>query len=145
MACRTARALEEAGLETVLVVRDQGLQDLGIPLLLEPAHGHDLHPLCGVLAALESLTGGDSAVIVPCDVPSLVASSVQLLVGAGPPSVAVDHSGRWHPLLAHLPRGWASQVESVLERGGAAREAMAGAKPVRLPDAHLLNWNEPPG
>jgi len=145
MVCRTARALEEAGLATVLVVRDQDLLDLGIPLLLETDSGHGLHPLRGVLAALRSLPDGDSALIAPCDIPGLEASSVQRLVEGGAPAVAVDSKGRLHPLLAHLPRDWALQVEGVLARGGAVTEAMLDAKHISLPDAHLRNWNAPPG
>lgn len=145
MAARVASVLEAAGLPVQLVVRDLALEELGIPLLLEPPTKEPPHPLRGVLAALGSLETGDTALLVPCDVPGLLASGVALLVEAGASSVAVDGKGRVHPLVAHLSGSWAPQVEAVLAAGGSATAALAGASPVSFPEDQLVNWNRPPG
>ncbi len=145
MAARVASALEAAGLPVCLVVRDEALADLGIPLLREAPSPESPHPLRGLLAALQSLEDGETALLVPCDLPGLQASGVARLVKAGAPSVAVDESGSPHPLLAHLPGFWAPRVAAVLAVNGSATDALAGARPVPLPGDQLVNWNRPPG
>jgi molybdopterin-guanine dinucleotide biosynthesis protein A len=145
MATRVASALEAAGLPVWLVVRDRALADLGLPLLCEAPSTESPHPLRGVLAALQSLEEGETALVVPCDLPGLKASGVARLLEAGSPSVAVDGAGCLHPLLAHLPGFWAPRVAAVLAVNGSATAALAGARPVPLPEDHLVNWNQPPG
>jgi molybdopterin-guanine dinucleotide biosynthesis protein A len=145
MAARVASALEAAGLPVWLVVRDETLADLEIPLLREAPSRESPHPLRGVLAALNFLEEGETALLVPCDLPGLHSSGVARLVGAGAPSVAVGESGSVHPLVAHLPGFWAPRVAAVLAVNGPATEALAGARPVLLPEEQLVNWNRPPG
>lgn len=145
MAAKVASALESAGLPVWLVVRDEALADLGIPLLCEAASKDSPHPLRGVLAALQSLEEGETALVVPCDLPGLQVSGVVQLVKAGAPCVAVDGAGSLHPLLAHLPAFWAPRMAAVLAVGGSATEALAGARPVPIPEDQLVNWNRPPG
>ena len=145
MAARVASALEAAGLPVWLVVRDEALADLGIPLLCEALSADSPHPLRGVLTALQSLEDGETALVVPCDLPGLQVSGVVQLVKAGAPSVAVDEAGSVHPLLAHLPGFWAPRVAAVLAVHGSATAALAGARPVPIPEDQLVNWNQPPG
>ena len=139
MVLRVAQALEGAGLEVQLVVRDTELAELGLPLLHEPPRP-GFHPLQGLSAVLKSLEPGECAVVAPCDMPWLCVDSIHALLAGGAPAVASDGQ-RIHPLLCLVPGDWGPRVEEVLGRGGAARELFTEVRQVVLDSAQLVNIN----
>ncbi|MEE2750986.1 MAG: NTP transferase domain-containing protein [Myxococcota bacterium] len=139
MALRVVRALEGAGLDVQLVVRNRDLAELGPSLLHEPpSPGH--HPLQGVHAALQSLEPGECGFFAPCDMPWLRSDGVRALLAARAPAVASDGK-RIHPLLCQVPWEWRARVEEALRQGGAVRELFSGVTQVVLEPAQLANIN----
>ena len=134
MVLRVARALAATGLEVRVVARDDRLVDLGLPVLVEPPG--PIHPLSGVLAGLEAVGPGASALFAPCDLPWLDAEAIELLVAGDPPRVA-----RGQPLVAWLPGSWSPWVRELREDGAPARLLASRAEEVDLPEGTLRNVN----
>jgi molybdopterin-guanine dinucleotide biosynthesis protein A len=132
-------AIRAAGLSVSLVVRDASLRGLGVPLIVEPESvGH--YPLRGVLAGLEALKAGETALFCPCDLPFLTEKSVQQMAGAVAPAVAFDGE-RVHPLLALLGTGAVGALLEHISNQGSATAFFEGAERVLLPTAELRNVN----
>ncbi len=134
MALRVARALGSGGLPVVLVARDDGLADLGVPVLVEPPG--PVHALSGVLAALEAVGPAGRALIAPCDLPWLTAEEVATLCAGDAPRAA-----QGQPLLAWLPGAWAPRVRAWRDAGDPARRIAQDAVSVALDPAALANVN----
>ncbi len=139
MVRRVASALEGAGLDVQVVVRDTGLSELGLSLLHEPSR-QGFHPLHGLHAALQSLEPDQYALIAPCDMPWLHPDGIRALLSTGAPSVASDGQ-RIQPLLCLVPATWTERVEETLLRGGAASELFSGVQQVVMDPAQLTNIN----
>jgi molybdopterin-guanine dinucleotide biosynthesis protein A len=134
-----AEVFQAAGLSVSLVVRDEKLQGLGLPLIVEPpSEGH--YPLRGVLAGLGTLDDDESALFCPCDLPYLKQASVRRLVGAPAPSVAFDGE-RVHPLFVHLAGSSWGALQDHIERQASATAFVASANRVELPMGELRNIN----
>ncbi len=134
MALCVARVLSGTGFQVALVARDNHLADLGMPILVEP--DGPIHPLSGVLAALEDVGPTGRALIAPCDLPGLDPASVALLLAGDPPRVAEGQ-----PLLAWLPGEWAARVRTLRDAGAPARRLAEGAIQVSLATDALHNVN----
>ncbi|MCB9760698.1 MAG: NTP transferase domain-containing protein [Alphaproteobacteria bacterium] len=140
MAARVARAMAEVASSVTLVAPDRRLEDLGWPLLVEPAEG-PRHPLRGVVAALAACAA-PRALLCPCDLPWMTPQALAALVDMGEPAVAaVD--GRVHPLVAALPVAWLPRARALLEAGAPCRALVEPARIVPLPAAALRNVNRP--
>lgn len=139
MALRTARLLQELGLPVVLSVRDRGLGDLGLTLLVEDPE-LPRHPLAGVVTALEAFP---EVLLVPCDLPQLPLAALVRLRATPAPAVAFDGE-RVHPLLAHLDRRSLPKARALLEAQGPVMPLSDGAARVELPPPWLVNLNRPP-
>lgn len=123
LAQRVADVLAQAGAEPVFVVgRQPELQSLGIPVVPDPEVQH-FHPLYGVAAALEHALhqGWASALILPCDLPSLTVDAITPLLAAASPTVGVagDHI---QPLIAKLPSAWARRARQAADANMSARQ-----------------------
>ncbi len=139
MALGVAAVFQAAGLSVSLVVRDEKLRDLGLPLIVEPpSEGH--YPLRGVLAGLGTLEQCESALFCPCDLPYLTPESVQRLVEAPAPAVAFDGE-RPHPLFVHLARSSWGALRDHIERQDSATAFVTLAHRVGVPMRELRNIN----
>ena len=133
------RALEGAGLDVQVVVRDTLLAGLGLNLLQEPGV-EGFHPLHGLQAALRSLEPDEYALLAPCDVPALRTEAVEALLAVGGPAVAFDGECL-HPLLCLVPAAWLQPVEELLRQGGAVKELFTGVSRVLIEPDQLKNVN----
>ena len=101
------------------------------------------HPLNGVLTALEHAKGlFTSALILPCDTPFISTECILQLLKISP-SVAVDPSGRIHPLLLNIPISWIDRAQHHLEKQGSMKTFAETAKLVEIPYDSLRNFNNP--
>ena len=133
------RALEGAGLDVQVVVREPLLAELDLNLLQEPEM-EGFHPLHGVQAALKSLGPDEYALLAPCDVPALQSEAVEALLAVGGPAVAFDGE-RLHPLVSLVPAAWLQTVEALLRRGGAVQDLFSGVSRVLIEPDQLRNVN----
>ena len=146
------RALRAAGLETVVVAK------AGSELpTLEPAVWEEpdqpVHPLCGVLRALEG-AGGRPVLAVACDMPFLAPGMLRRLAGADAPLVVPEAGGRLHPLVGRYSPELARPLHEALRRRASLHEAVRGLRPQVLgedvlrrfgdPERLLFNVNDPP-
>jgi len=139
MALWVAEAFQAAGLSVHLVVRDEKLRGLGLPLIVEPpSEGH--YPLRGVLAGLETLGQGEAALFCPCDLPFLTEASVRRMADTVAPAVAFDGE-RVHPLFVSLGRGALGALREHIAGHGSAMGFVEGAKRVSVPVGELRNVN----
>jgi molybdopterin-guanine dinucleotide biosynthesis protein A len=141
MVMHVVNAFQKAGLSVSLVVRDTSLENLGLPLLLESVTD-SRYPLRGVLAGLESLKTGESAIFCPCDLPFLSAQSVATMAGSPVFSVAFDGE-RVHPLLAHFSSDAQEALRGHIADQSSAMSFVAEAHRVVLPRSELRNINRP--
>jgi len=132
MALLVARRMQEAGLEVGFVAKDNRLDHLGFPSLIEPPEPR--HPALGLAVALEL----GEAVFAPCDVPWLPSEAFLRLK---PRSVAFD--GRVHPLVARYPASFAARARALVDRNEAAKKLADGCERVTMPQAWLRNVNRP--
>ena len=130
----------DAGLEAVVVAkRGSPLPPLDVPVWPEPAH--PVHPLAGVIAALER-AAPRAVVVLACDMPFVPAELIARLaaldaVAAAPKGEAFP--ARYEP--AALP-----VLRAGLEREAPLREVLAELQPVEVAasDPHaLLGVNDP--
>ena len=141
MVVRVARAFESAGLQVTVVARDNRLSDYGFPVLVESESG-PLHPLAGVVAGLESLQEGESALFAPCDVPFFSAIEVTSMAESAAPAIAVSmDSKKTHPLIAHYNKSQLPFARGILRAEGPVRRLASGATLVQLSEASLSNLN----
>ncbi len=107
--------------------------------VLREADEGDTHPLNGVVTALEAART-DVALVVPCDVPGLSATTLRALIRAAP---AVAHDGqRRHPLVGVFPVAWLGRARTLAASGGSVHAFAEGAEEVRVDPAELVNLND---
>jgi molybdopterin-guanine dinucleotide biosynthesis protein A len=141
LALRTATILKRCGISTIsLVGRQRSLQQLGLPIVSEPAVEHH-HPLYGVAAILQKCAG-PLVLVVPCDVVNLTEAHVQALLATGGPCVA-SSAGVTHPLMAILPVELAAQARTLADEGKSAHTLVQGLPVVELPEPTLNDANSP--
>ena len=101
------------------------------------------HPLNGVVAGLQHAQSHfDSALFLPCDTPFLSSECLFKLLQDSP-SVAIDPSGRCHPLLLHIPTTWIERANQYLSVEGSMKSFAEPAGLVELPHDSLRNLNNP--
>lgn len=111
-------ALEGAGLETAVVAKASSpLPDLsakGVAVLEEPEQ--PLHPLTGIVAALEATPDTGSAVIIGCDTPLIDSALISRLTSGPPTTIAQSCVGRVgiQPLIGHYSRNELPAMQSAL-------------------------------
>ena len=141
MVVRVAKGFESAGLQVSIVARDNRLLDCGFPLLVGSETG-PLHPLAGVVAGLESLDAGESALFAPCDVPFLSNVDITSLATSTAPAIAVSiDSEKTHPLIAHYNKRLLPLARAILVAEGSVRDFASEAGLVPMSEASLSNLN----
>ena len=134
-------ALRAAGLETVVVAkRGSQLPPLEVAVWEEPAE--PVHPLCGVLRALQG-GGGRPVLAVACDMPFLAPALLERLAEADAALVVPEAGGRLHPLLARYAPELARPLREALRRRAPLQEAVRGLRPQVLGDDVLRRFGDP--
>ena len=138
---RPLRALDAAGLETVVVAKPGSeLPALEAPVWEEP--DDPVHPLCGVLRALEG-AGARPVLAVACDMPFLVPALLRRLAEAEARLVVPEAGGRMHPLLARYSPELAGPLRAALRRRAALHEAVRALRPQVLGEDALRRFGDP--
>ena len=124
-------AMREAGLETVVVAkRDTPLPDLDVPVV------HDrsavLHPLAGVLAALDHAEG--AVLVVATDMPDIPPQLLRRLADAdeGADVVVATAGGQLEPLCARYSQGAREALERALADEAPLRDTVAALNPLEI-------------
>jgi molybdenum cofactor guanylyltransferase len=135
------RALESAGLETVLVAkRDTPLPPDAGPLWEEP--DEPVHPLLGVVTALER-ADGRAVLACACDLPFLSPGLVARVAGDPGPLVVPRTGGRLHPLFARYTDGLLPALREALGSEAPLHETVFGLEPVILDEHDLRPFGDP--
>jgi molybdenum cofactor guanylyltransferase len=135
------RALQAAGLETVVVAKPGSeLPRLEVAVWEEP--DEPVHPLCGVLRALEG-AGGRPVLAVACDLPFLAPAMLGRLAVADAPLVVPEAGGRLHPLVGRYSPELASSLRQALRRRAPLQEAVRGMRPQVLGEDVLRQFGDP--
>ena len=138
---RPLRALDAAGLETVVVAKPGSeLPALEAPVWEEP--DEPVHPLCGVLRALEG-AGVRPVLAVACDMPFLAPALLRRLAETDPPLVVPEAGGRLHPLLARYSPELSGPLRVALRRRAALQEAVRALRPQVLGEDVLRRFGDP--
>jgi molybdopterin-guanine dinucleotide biosynthesis protein A len=137
-------AAADAGLPAiVLAKRSTPLPELAVPVIHEP--DAPVHPLCGVLAALEHAAGlapARAVVIVACDMPFLTGELLAWLARLdGPAMAALD--GLPQPMLARLEAAHQPALRAALASQAALGAALSSLSPRLLGRRQLRAFGEP--
>ncbi|MFL5819217.1 MAG: molybdenum cofactor guanylyltransferase [Solirubrobacteraceae bacterium] len=134
-------ALREAGLEAVVVAKPGSrLPALDVAVWEEPAE--PVHPLCGVLRALEGASGRP-VLAVACDMPFLAPGLLARLAAADGPLVVPEVAGRLQPLLARYSPALAVALADALRRRAALTDVVRELAPSVLGEATLRRFGDP--
>jgi molybdenum cofactor guanylyltransferase len=134
-------ALRAAGLETVVVAEPGSeLPRLEVAVWEEP--DEPVHPLCGVLRALEG-AGGRPVLAVACDMPFLAPAMLRWLAGTDAPLVVPVAAGRLHPLVGRYAPALARPLRAALGRRAPLQEAVRGLRAQVLGDDVLRRFGDP--
>lgn len=133
-------AAVEAGLEPFVVAKHgSALPDLACPVTYEP--DEPVHPLTGILAALDA-AGGPDVLVLGCDMPFLSAGLLRALAGHVAPAAA-ELDGRLEPLLAVYGRRDKPPLARMLEERLPLRKALDALEPERLDEEWLARFGDP--
>jgi molybdenum cofactor guanylyltransferase len=141
---RPLAAAQAAGLPAIVVAKpDSPLPDLGVPVVREPPE--PIHPLCGLVAALEHVAAGcgsgvceeaelaaGAIVAVACDQPWVTGAVLAALAGRPEPVAVPRVDGRLEP----FPGRYDARVLAAL-RGALAEEASLRATLAALGAAEM--------
>jgi molybdenum cofactor guanylyltransferase len=138
---RPLRALEAAGLETVVVAkRDTPLPPGAAPVWEEP--DEPVHPLLGIVTALEQ-ADARAVLVCGCDLPFLTPALVAHVVGIAAPLVIPRAGERFHPLLGRYTPGLLPALREALAREAPLHEALVALHPQILDGPQLRAFGDP--
>jgi len=147
MAARVADVMADAGLEPWIVRRQDsppatfvGASGRSYPVCIED-HDRPRHALWGIVTALEHAEG-EPVLVLPCDVPDLTPTELELLLAVVVPSVAWDGQ-RVHGLCAVVPAEALKRAREFARNGGSVRAFVADFERVAVDGRRLRNANEP--
>jgi molybdopterin-guanine dinucleotide biosynthesis protein A len=135
------RALESAGLETVLVAKcDTQLPPDAAQLWEEP--DEPVHPLLGIVTALEQ-ADGRAVLACGCDLPFVSPALAARIAEDGADLVIPRTGERLHPLLARYTTGLLPPLREALAREAPLHETLIGLDPVILDEHELRAFGDP--
>lgn len=148
IACRLRDVLVGAGLDVVLVGRDERYASLGLPTVEDDPPG--IGPLGGLIGLLAH-AGSRPVLAIACDMPFIEAPLVShLLTAPQAPAVAPRQGTRWEPLFArYAPE---SVLPAASERASRGQRSLQGllddvrAQELPLTDVEwrqLRDWDTP--
>jgi molybdenum cofactor guanylyltransferase len=134
-------AVRQAGVEPVVVAKpDSALPPVTVARWDEPAE--PLHPLCGIVAALER-ADGRAIVAVGCDMPFVTAELIAWLAAAREPVVVPRAGGRLHPLIARYDKRVLDDLRAALDQRLPLRTAVAALNARAIDEGELQRFGEP--
>lgn len=138
------QAARDAGLETLVVAKaSTKLPPLAEQLVHEPELG--LHPLCGVLAALDlagTRSPAPAVLVIACDMPFLTGELLDWLAhlrGA----VSTSLEGRPQPLLSRCHPLQRAILRAALEEQSSLAAAIAALQPRVIDERELSRFGDP--
>lgn len=133
-------AARGAGLEAIVVAKPgTRLPDLEVPVLEES--DPLVHPLTGVLGALES-NPGRAVVALACDLPFVPAELLAELSRC-PGHATIESGGRLQPLIARYEPAAASSIRTALCRGESVTALLERLQPRVIAEAELARFGDP--
>lgn len=133
-------AAAAAGLEAVVVAKaDTPLPAVEAQILIEPAD--PVHPLCGVLAAMESAAPRD-VLAVGCDMPFLTPALLAWMAARDGPAL-LEVEGRLEPLPGRYPARSRNQIAGAIRDGEAMGSALASIGAELVGEDELARFGEP--
>ncbi|CAN5555837.1 molybdenum cofactor guanylyltransferase MobA [soil metagenome] len=133
-------AAKGAGLEAIVVAKlGTPLPDLTVAVVEES--DPLVHPLAGVLAALEA-NPRRAVIALACDLPFVPAALLSEL-GRVEGNSAVEAAGRLQPLIARYEPATASAIRTALCRGEGATPLLERLEPRVIRGAELESFGEP--
>src|SRR5579872_4109350 len=142
--CHPLAAAREAGLEAVVAAKPATvLPQLEQRVVHEPER--PLHPLCGLLAALDfaaERSPAPAVVLVACDMPFLTAPLLAWLAGLRGAAMAQLH-GHPQPLLARVHPLHRPLLRDALAAQRALAAALAALEPRILDERELGRFGDP--
>jgi molybdopterin-guanine dinucleotide biosynthesis protein A len=134
-------ALARAGLEAVVVAKaGTALPKLDVPVWVEP--DQPLHPLAGILAALDR-AGGRTVLVIGCDMPFVTPELVAHLASLEGRLAVPAAGGRLHPLLGLYGPGLTDALRSALQRLEPLQRTVEGLDPVLIEQDALASFGDP--
>lgn len=134
-------AAAAAGLEAVVVAKPGSAlpAELGVPVWDEPAE--PVHPLAGVVHALER--AGGPVVAVACDMPWVAPGLLGALAASDAPVVAARVAGRLEPFPARFAPEVLPALRDALAREAGVRASLDALRPAELDEAALRAYGDP--
>jgi molybdenum cofactor guanylyltransferase len=144
-------AFARAGIEAVVVAKhDTSLPPLPVEVWREP--DEPVHPLCGIVTALER-SDGRAVLVCGCDMPFVSPGFLLSLATTNAPLVVPRAGGRLHPLLARYEPVLLEPLHRILSENRPLQESVAELEPSIIeepamhelgdPELLLFNINEP--
>jgi molybdopterin-guanine dinucleotide biosynthesis protein A len=142
LALHLSLILRAAGLTNIsLIGAKSAHSQLGLPCLPDPPD-LPLHPLRGVVAALEHLRSDETALLCPVDLAGLTPEHVHSLLLCPPPTCCTAED-QLQPLLCHVGPAHAPLARQLCASGGSVRSWSATFFRLELPSGALQNLNTP--
>lgn len=116
------------------------LPEVGVQVLHEPLE--PVHPLCGIVTALERTEGGP-VIVIAADMPFLTGELVAWMETLEEPVVVPRHGGRLHPLLAKYDGSVLEQLKIALKGERALQEVVSELSPRLIEGDELGRFGDP--
>jgi molybdenum cofactor guanylyltransferase len=134
-------AAAAAGLETVVVAKaGTPLPEFEADVLFEPEE--PVHPLCGVLAAMEQAGNACGVLALGCDMPFLTPALLSWMAALDGPAL-LEVEGRLEPLPGRYPADAFGRLAGAIHEGEAMGSTLASLGARVLGDAELARFGEP--
>jgi molybdopterin-guanine dinucleotide biosynthesis protein A len=134
-------AAAAAGLDAVVVAKaGTPLPATEAEVLFEPEE--PVHPLCGVLAAMERAGSSRDVLALGCDMPFLTPALLSWLAALDGPAL-LESAGRLEPLPGRYPAHARARLAGAIRDGEAMGSTLASLGAQVLGDAELTRFGEP--
>jgi molybdopterin-guanine dinucleotide biosynthesis protein A len=135
------RALEAAGIETVLVAKEATALPPGTaPVWTEL--DEPVHPLLGIVTALDQ-ADGRAVLACACDMPFVSPALAASIAETSAPLVVPRAGGRLHPLFARYAHAMLPALREALARRAPLQETVASLAPLILEESDLRAFGDP--
>jgi molybdopterin-guanine dinucleotide biosynthesis protein A len=134
-------AAAAAGLDTVVVAKaGTPLPAFEADVLFEPEE--PVHPLCGVLAAMEQAENTRDVLALGCDMPFLTPALLSWMATLDGPAV-LESGGRLQPLPGRYPARSRARLAEAIHEGEAMGSTLASLGARVIDEAELSGFGEP--
>ena len=135
------RALEDAGIETVVVAKlDTALPPSAAPVWEEP--DEPVHPLVGIVTALEQ-ADGRAVLACACDLPFVTPALAEYVAGLDAPLVIPRAADRLHALFARYTESLLPALRDALAEERPLHETLSALDPLIIEEPTLRRLGDP--